>query len=69
MTQLRKKGPGLLGVESMAKAKAPYENRKGQKGIQVAKWPHWIVEIVCPYFTEKHLIKQTFQFPLYFFQW
>lgn len=40
MTQLRKKGPGLLGVESMAKAKAPYENRKGQKGIQVAKWPH-----------------------------
>lgn len=56
MTQLRKKCPGLLGVKSMDKIKAPYESRKGQ-------------EIVCPYFTAKHLIKQTFQFPLYLFQW
>lgn len=40
MTQLKKKYPGLLGVESVAKAKAPRENKKGQEEIQVASWPH-----------------------------
>lgn len=30
----------LLDIESVVKAKAPCEIRKGQKGIQVACWTH-----------------------------